>query len=41
MKFLLVTASILLTLNSFACGGSGKDKEEDKDERGMVTHLND
>jgi hypothetical protein len=33
MKVLMITASLLLALNAMACGGSGKDKEEDKDER--------
>ena len=33
MKILMITASLLLALNALACGGSGKDKEEDKEER--------
>ncbi len=39
MRMLIVTASILFALNSLACDGSGKDKEEDKDERVKVTLI--
>ncbi len=39
MRMIIVTASILFALNSLACDGSGKDKEEDKDERVKVTLI--
>jgi hypothetical protein len=39
MRIFIITASILFALNSFACDGSGKDKEEDKDERVKVTLI--
>lgn len=39
MRMLIVTVSILFALNSLACDGSGKDKEEDKDERVKATLI--
>jgi hypothetical protein len=39
MRMFIITASILFALNSLACDGSGKDKEEDKDERVKVTLI--
>ncbi len=39
MRMFIITASILFALNSLACDGSGKDKEEDKDERVKATMI--
>ncbi len=34
MKFLVITALLMMSLNALACGGTkGKEEEEDKDER--------
>jgi hypothetical protein len=33
MKILVITASLLLSLSSLACDGSGKDKEKEEDKR--------